>query len=258
MKITSWNVNSIRARLPRVLEWVDAAQPDVLCLQEIKCVAEQFPAEALAERGYTLAIHGQPTYNGVAIAARRPLEDVRVTTLRADAPQARIISAVVEGVRVVNLYAPNGKAVGSEPYAYKLSWLDELREWLDRDFRPDEPLLLCGDFNIAPEDRDVHKPAEWRERVLCSTPERERFARLLDWGLRDAFRHFTADGGHYTWWDYRALSFRRNNGLRIDHHLVTPGLLARAESVAIDRPERGREKASDHVPVTLSLADSAS
>lgn len=253
MNVVTWNVNSIRARLPRVLEWVDANQPDVLCLQEIKCVEGAFPLVDFATRGYLPVMNAQPTYNGVAILSRRPLESPECVTFCADNPQARHVAATIDGIRIVNLYVPNGKAVGAPHFAYKLRWLDELREWLGEQHTPTEPLVVCGDFNIAPEDRDVYDPDALRELVLCSTPERERFQRLTEWGLIDAFRSFSDAPGQYTWWDYRQGMFRRGMGLRIDHHLITPAVAKRASDVRIDRSAREGEKPSDHAPVTLVL-----
>ena len=257
MRITTWNVNSIRARLNRVLNWLDAQQPDVICLQELKCLEEQFPFDGFDTLGYDLAIAGQKTYNGVAVGARTRLEDVAGGLPWAEDDAARGLAASVEGVRVVSLYVPNGQKPGSDKYRYKLDWLAQLRGWLEAHASPDEPLVLCGDFNVAPDDRDVHDPEAWREQILCSTPEREHFQALLDWGLSDAFRHLTDEPGHYTWWDFRTRAFGRNAGLRIDHHLVTAPLLERLEAVEIDLEERGGggETPSDHAPVTLVLRD---
>ena len=255
MQIVTWNVNSIRARKERVLAWVAAHKPDVLCLQETKCLPDQFPTAEFEALGYQFTIHGQKTYNGVAIAARAPLADVQPAFHWPDDAQARTLAATVNGIRVHNLYVPNGSEVGSEKYAYKLEWLERLCAWLDAHAAPTDPLLFCGDFNIAPDDRDVPDPEAWREHVLCSTPERARFRNLEAWGLQDALRHLDDRAGQYTWWDYRAGAFPRNNGLRIDLHLVTAPLVARLQNVSIDYDERAGEKPSDHAPVTLSLAD---
>ncbi len=253
MRITTWNVNSLRARLPRVLDWVDQQRPDVLCMQETKCLDEQFPRQAFEERGYQLVMCGQKTYNGVAIASLAPLADLRANIPWPDDDAARGIAATVDGVRVVSLYVPNGRSVGSEHYEHKLAWLDRLRDWLKADLAPQQAAVVCGDFNIAPDDRDVYDPEAWHEQNLCSTPERERFRALLDLGLIDAFRHFDDSPGMYTWWDYRQGMFRRGLGLRIDHHLATPAAMARAKGVEIDREARRGPGPSDHAPVTLVL-----
>ena len=255
MRIVSWNVNSIRARENRVLNWLERQRPDVLCLQEIKCVEADFPFEGFEQLGYYLSIHGQKTYNGVATATLAPPEDVVMGVPWAEDDQSRGLAVRVGGVRVVNLYVPNGSEVGSEKYAYKLSWLDRLRGWLEANASVEEALVLCGDFNIAPEDRDVYDPEALRGKVLFSDAEHERLGSLIGWGLSDAFRHFHEEAGRYTWWDYRGAMFQRGLGMRIDHHLVTGGVLARAEEVEVDEAERAGEKPSDHAPVTLVLRE---
>jgi exodeoxyribonuclease-3 len=248
--IATWNVNSVLARLPLVLRWLGSARPDVLCLQETKCSDERFPAAEFAEIGYRAAIHGQPTYNGVAVLARGEIADVRKGMPGdEEGAQARVIAATVGGVRVLNVYVPNGQSVGSEKYAFKLDWLGRLREYLDEEFWADDEVLICGDFNVAPEDRDVHDPASWRGRILCSEPERERLEHVRGWGFTDAFRMHVAAGGHYSWWDYRAGSFRNNAGLRIDHVWVSEPLAERCARAWIDREPRGWERPSDHTPV---------
>lgn len=256
LRVTSWNVNSIRARAVRVFDWLDAHAPDVLCLQETKGVDDVFPREEFEQRGYTVETFGQKTYNGVAIASKHALTNVQrgLPDDGADA-QKRLIAADVAGVRVVNVYVPNGQAVGSDKFAYKLDWLAQLRAMLDG-WDPAQPLVICGDFNIAPEDRDVYDPDAWRGKVLFSEPEHAALATLTAWGLTDAFRIHVDEGGHYTWWDYRGGMFRRGFGLRIDLFLVTPPLAARCAAVEIDREERKARrnqpdlKASDHAPVT--------
>lgn len=253
MRIATWNVNSVRARLDRALAWIDRVQPDLVCLQELKCQAEQFPHEGFLARGYHAVVHGQKTYNGVGILSRHPLEDAGPIRLLDDDDAARAIAATAGGVRVVDLYVPNGKAVDSDSYHYKLRWLDGLQRWLEANHTPDQPLILCGDFNIAPDDRDVYDPVGWKDQVLCSDPERERYRRLLGWGLTDALRNFTEEAAQYTWWDYRNLGFQKRQGLRIDHFLVSAPVLARARSVTIDREERKGAGASDHAPVLLEL-----
>lgn len=253
MNITTWNVNSVRARLDRVLEWVDAREPDLLCLQEIKCQDAEFPREAFEQRGYRVETYGQKTYNGVALLSRLPMEDVQRDLPLAGDPQARGISAVVDGVRVVNLYVVNGGTLDSDKYVYKLQWLDSLLEWA----RPHagSPLVICGDFNIAPADLDVWDPAAFKDDVLCSVPERSRLEALLGQGLTDAYRHLHPGKRAFTWWDYRGNGFPQDHGLRIDHHLVSADVLRRTTAVSIDRESRALAQASDHAPVTLHLMD---
>ena len=252
MRITTWNVNGIRAREDRVLNWLDANRPDVLCLQELKCTEEQFPYDGFDELGYQLAIHGQKSWNGVAVVSLDFPDAVEPAVPWAEDDQARGIAATVGGVEVVSLYVPNGRSVDNPAYQYKLEWLEQLRAWLDgRDAAV--PLVLCGDYNIAPDDRDVYDAESWGEAVLCSPPERERLQALLDWGLEDAYRLIDESGVAFTWWDYRGASLQRNQGLRIDHHLISQPLVERLSAVEIDLEERRAEKASDHAPVTLVL-----
>ena len=255
MRIVTWNVNSIRARENRVLNWLDQHRPDALCLQELKCTEEQFPFDGFDALGYQVAIFGQKTYNGVAIAGLDWPDEVETAIPWPDDDQSRGIAATIGGVWIVSLYVPNGRSVDNPAYRYKLQWLDRLRGWLDgRD--ASEEIVLCGDFNIAPDDRDVHDPEAWREKVLCSTLERERLTALLDWGLTDAYRQFDDSAGVFTWWDYRGGSLQRNHGLRIDHHLISQPLVERASGVEIDIDERQEDdgdKPSDHAPVTLVL-----
>lgn len=253
--IATWNVNSIIARLPLALEWLAKRKPDVVCLQETKCVDERFPAEAFRELGYESASHGQPTYNGVAILARTEITEVvrgfpGEETLN---EHKRLIEARVNGVRVISAYFPNGQSVGTEKYRYKLEWMSALRRYLDEQFETGEPLALCGDFNVAPEDRDVYDPNLWRGRILCSQPERDALTHIKDWGLHDSFRLHTREGGHYSWWDYRQGSFRRNNGLRIDHVWISDGLLERCTACTIETEPRTWERPSDHTPVVAEF-----
>jgi exodeoxyribonuclease-3 len=258
MRITTFNINSIRARQHRFGAWLADRQPDVLCLQETKCQDHQFPHEVFERHGYGVEFFGQKSYNGVAIASRHPMERVVKGLPLADDPQARGIAVTTCGVRVANIYVVNGKALGTEHYDHKLRWLDGLCDWVAADSAPGDDFVLCGDFNIAPTDEDTWDPAAWHGRILCSEPERDRLRRLLDWGLTDAFRHLYPDHwGRYahTWWDYRANGFGRGAGMRIDHHLVTKSLLARVRDVEIDRAERKGFKPSDHAPVTLVLDD---
>jgi len=255
MKIASWNVNSLNVRLPHVERWCGEAQPDVLALQETKLEDAKFPVAALEAAGYHAAFSGQKTYNGVAILARQPLTDVVHGIDGYEDPQRRIISATVGGVRVVNLYVVNGQAVGSEKYAYKLEWLSRVTAFLAEEIRRHPRLVVLGDFNIAPDDRDVHDPAAWHEQVLCSTPERDALKRLLDIGLLDSFRLFDDGAGHYSWWDYRQAAFRRNLGLRIDLVLASEALRPHCRAASIDREPRTWERASDHTPVVLEIGD---
>lgn len=250
MKIATWNVNSISVRLQQVLDWLGGNRPDVLCLQEIKCVDEKFPAASFREAGYESAVFGQPTYNGVAILSRKGMDGVQ-RGLPGDEPDAqrRLIAATIGGVRVVNVYIPNGSEVGSDKYAYKLAWLGRLKDFFDSHCDASGQLVLCGDFNIAPEDRDVHDPDLWAGKVLCSDAEREALEKIRQWGLVDLFRNFHRDGGHFSWWDYRAGGFRRNHGLRIDHLWATGSLAAHCVDSWIDKIPRALEKPSDHAPV---------
>ena len=255
MKIASWNVNSLNVRLPHVERWCAAAQPDILALQETKLEDAKFPVAALEAAGYHSVFSGQKTYNGVAILARQPISDVVHGIEGFEDPQRRILCATVGDVRVVNLYVVNGQAIGTEKYAYKLDWLAKVAAFLGEEVRRHPRIVVMGDFNIAPDDRDVHDPVAWHEQVLCSTPEREALKRLLDIGLVDSFRLFNEDGGHYSWWDYRQGAFRRNLGLRIDLILASEALRDVCRAAGVDREPRKWERASDHTPITLELAD---
>jgi exodeoxyribonuclease-3 len=254
MLLATWNVNSIRARLDRLLAWLDRGRPDAVCLQEIKVPDEEFPFEPLRARGYHAVVHGQPTYNGVAILCRSaPGEAASGLEDGVDDDQARFVTAVVEGVRLVSAYVPNGQVVGSDKWAYKLLWLERLRAWLDRAARPDEPLAVAGDFNVAPEDRDVARPEEWRDSVLCHPHARRGLGNVLDWGLADAIRLHHEGPGPWTWWDYRMLAFPRDNGLRIDHVFLSRPLVERCPRAWVDRDERKGRLPSDHAPVLVEL-----
>lgn len=254
MKIATWNVNSVGARLPLVLRWLAQARPAALCLQETKCVDEKFPAAAFAELGYHSLTHGQPTYNGVAILSREAATETQRGFPDDEAgAHARLIEATVGDVKIVNVYVPNGAFVGADKYKFKLDWLKRLRARLDASYSTTENVLLCGDFNVAPEDRDVHDPDLWRGKILCSRREREAMEHVRKWGFADAFRLHTEDAGHYSWWDYRAGSFRRDAGLRIDHVWVSPALVARSRATWIDREPRGWERPSDHAPVVAEF-----
>jgi exodeoxyribonuclease III len=254
MKLATWNVNSITARLPLVTQWLEMAQPDVLCLQELKCTDEKFPAERFAELGYKSEVFGQRTYNGVAIVSRT--ECSRVERGFPDAEEgahARLLAATIEGVRVVNVYVPNGQFVGSDKYRFKLEWMQRLRRYFDEDYKRNELVLLCGDFNVAPEERDVHDPAQWEGHILFSRRERAALEKIREWGFTDAFRLHTEKEGHYSWWDYRQGSFRRNAGLRIDHIWVSEPLAERCRDSWIDKEPRAWERPSDHTPVVASF-----
>jgi len=253
MKIATWNVNSLRVRLPHVLDWLAANAVDVLCLQETKTEDAGFPFADLQAAGYNVVHNGQKTYNGVAILARAPLlETQRDLTDFAD-EQKRLIAATVSGVRVICAYMPNGSEVGSDKYAYKLRWLAALQRELDAALQRWPLLVLCGDFNIAPEDRDVHDPLAWRGRILCSDPEREFFRGFIAAGCRDAFRLFEQPADSFSWWDYRNAAFRRNLGLRIDHLLLSADLAAACRECVVDKGPRRLQRPSDHAPVIARL-----
>lgn len=255
MKIATWNVNSLKVRLPHLREWLGSAQPDVVALQETKTEDANFPVEEIAAMGYRVAFSGQKTYNGVAILARDAPRDV-VTDIRGlDDPQRRILVATIGAVRVANLYVVNGQEVGSDKFAYKLDWLAKVRAFLGEEIRRHPNLVVLGDFNIAPDDRDVHDPQAWHEQVLCSTPERDALKSMFALGLHDSFRLFNDEAGHFSWWDYRQAAFRRNLGLRIDLILASDALRARCRASAIDRTPRTWERPSDHAPAILELSD---
>jgi exodeoxyribonuclease-3 len=254
MKIAAWNVNSLKVRLPQLLEWLAERQPDVLCLQETKLEDHNFPQQEVEAAGYQVVFCGQKTYNGVALLARETPTDVVFGNPLFPDPQKRLIAATVGGVRVVCAYIPNGQAVGSDKYAYKLAWLDALRAWISGQLAEQPRLALAGDFNIAPDDRDVHDPAAWAGQILCSEAERAAFQRLLALGLADSFRLFEQPEKSFSWWDYRMLGFQRNRGLRIDHILLSTPLAERCTAAGIDREMRKRERPSDHAPVTAEIA----
>ncbi len=250
MKLATWNINSIRAREERLLAWLERHEPDVLCLQELKVQEEAFPFEAVEQAGYAASVHGQKTYNGVAILSRSEPTDVTCGMGDgADDPQARLVAATIDGVRIVCVYVPNGKEVGDPKYAYKLDWLDRLRRHLDGRYDSNDDLVVCGDTNVAIDDKDVANPDAWADSVLCHADARQALAKVCDWGLVDVFRQHHPDGGVYSWWDYRRLGFPKNDGLRIDHILATQGLAKRCTSASIDRDERKGSKPSDHAPV---------
>jgi exodeoxyribonuclease-3 len=253
LTVATWNINSIRMRLPRLVDWLTHRKPTVVCLQETKVVDEDFPAAPLEALGYHYLVHGQKTYNGVAILSLLPVTDVS-HSLPGDPADAesRVLAASIGGTRIIDIYAPNGQAVGSDKYAYKLDWYRRLRELLDS-HNPSDEVLLCGDFNVAPEDRDVWDPEQWRGQILFSNPEKAALSNILGWGFKDALRMHHPEGGLYTWWDYRAGAFHRGWGVRIDHILVSAPLARRCVSVEIDRNERKGEKPSDHAPVVATF-----
>ena len=253
MLIATWNVNSLNVRLPHVLEWLAASQPDVLVLQEIKQVTEKFPGEALAEIGYRSIASGQKTYNGVAVISKQAADDPVMDFPGFDDPQRRILATTIEGVRVVNLYIPNGSVVGSEKYAYKLSWLSALAGFLEDELTRHDKLVVLGDFNIAPADEDVYDAQKWGAAILCSPKERAALKGLLDLGLSDVFRQFEQPEKTYSWWDYRAAGFRRNAGLRIDLILATSALSKNCTASYVDKEPRGWERPSDHAPVVAEF-----
>ena len=255
MKIASWNVNSLKVRLPHLRDWLASALPDVVALQETKTEDAKFPADEIAALGYQCVFSGQKTYNGVALLARETPRDIVTDIPGLDDPQRRILLGTVGDVRVANLYVVNGQEVGSEKYQYKLRWLAKVREFLAAEMQKHPNLVVLGDFNVAPDDRDVHDPAAWHEQILCSTPERSALKSILDVGLHDSFRLFEPNGGHFSWWDYRQGAFRRNLGLRIDLILASEALRARCRASTIDRTPRTWERASDHTPVLLELTD---
>jgi exodeoxyribonuclease-3 len=254
MKIATWNVNSLNVRLPHVIEWLNAADPDVLVLQEIKQVSEAFDAAAFRELGYEGVASGQKTYNGVAVISRSPPSDLVTDFPGFDDPQRRILAATIDGVRVVNLYIPNGSSVGSDKYEYKLGWLAALRDFLKMELDAHERLVVLGDFNIAPEDRDVYDPDKWGDSILCSPAERAALKALLDLGLSDVFRQFDQPENTFSWWDYRAAGFRRNAGLRIDLILASESLARNCNASYVDREPRTWERPSDHAPVIAEFS----
>jgi exodeoxyribonuclease III len=254
MKLATWNVNSLKVRLQHLTDWVARTAPDVVCLQETKLEDAKFPAAELEAAGYRASFYGQKTYNGVAILATIPLEDVSSGLPGFPDEQKRVIAATVDGVRVVCLYAPNGQAVGSEKYDYKLRWYAALRGFLAEELARHPRLAVLGDLNVAPEDRDVHDPKAWEGQVLVSEPERAAFRELLGLGLKDSFRLFEQPEKSFSWWDYRMMGFRRNAGLRIDHILLSAGLASDCTSCAIDKAPRKLERPSDHAPVTAVLS----
>jgi len=254
MKIATWNVNSLNVRLPHVLEWLASAEPDVLVLQEIKQVTDAFSMESFTKAGYQAVASGQKTYNGVAVISRKPAADPVTDFPGFDDSQRRILASTIDGVRVINLYVPNGHSVGSEKYEYKLGWLAALKKFLAEEMKTHAKLVVLGDFNIAPEDRDVYDAEKWGDDILCSPPEREALGGLLQLGLTDVYRNFEQPEKAFSWWDYRRAGFQRNAGLRIDLILTSDAMTAACQSSTIDREPRTWERPSDHTPVVAEFS----
>ena len=260
MKLATWNVNSLKVRLPHLFTWLEQSPVDVLCLQETKLEDKSFPRAEIEAAGFHVAYSGQKTYNGVAIVSRFPLAEVQAGNPHFADEQKRLIAVTVTApdqapVRVISAYVPNGQAVGSDKYEYKLAWLAGLRRWLQDELAAHPQLAIAGDYNIAPDDRDVHDPVAWAGQILCSDDERAAFVALTGLGLADAFRLFDQPERVFSWWDYRMMGFRRNHGLRIDHVLLSEALRARCTACVVDRAPRGWERPSDHAPVIATLAD---
>ena len=253
MKLATWNVNSLKVRLPQLLAWLATEQADVVCLQETKLEDHAFPHEEIEAAGYHVAFSGQRTYNGVALLAREKPSDVVFGNPFHSDQQKRLLTATVRGISVICAYVPNGQSLGSDKYAYKLEWLDAFCKWVAERLAANPEVVLAGDFNIAPDDRDVHDPAAWAGQILCSDPERAAFQGLLKLGLKDSFRLFEQPEKSFSWWDYRMLGFQKNRGLRIDHILLSMPLAARCSSARISREVRKLERPSDHAPVTVEL-----
>ncbi|MDT3705723.1 MAG: exodeoxyribonuclease III [Thiobacillus sp.] len=254
MKLAAWNVNSLKVRLPQLLDFLATRTPDVVCLQETKLIDDAFPIADLEAAGFRVVFAGQRTYNGVALLSRAEPLDVQVGIPGLEDEQKRVISATVDGVRVVCVYCPNGQSLDSDKYAYKLAWFDALSAWLKGELERHPKLAVLGDYNVAPEDRDVHDPEAWQGCVLVSEPEREQFRKLLALGLKDSFRLFEQPEKSFSWWDYRMMRFRRNHGLRIDHILLSEPLAAACTGASIDRDMRKLERPSDHAPVLAEVA----
>lgn len=257
MKIATWNVNSLKVRLPQLLDWLSVAEPDLVGLQELKLEQDKFPIEAIQTAGYHAVWLGQKTYNGVAILSRTPASDVVLNIPGDDDPQKRLIAATFETamgpLRFVNVYCPNGQSLDSDKYPYKLAWFDRLTGWLKAELELHPNLAIVGDYNIAPADEDVHDPKRWKGQVLVSEPEREAFKQLLGLGLADSFRLFEQPEKSFSWWDYRLNAYKRNAGLRIDHVLLSKTLADRCHGCVVDRAPRENEQPSDHAPVIATL-----
>lgn len=255
MQFATWNVNSLAVRLPQLLDWLAAHPIDALVLQETKLTDDKFPQAEIEAAGYQVAFHGQKTYNGVALLSRVAASDITKNIPGLADEQARVIAGTVGDTRVIGAYFPNGQAPDSEKFAYKMQWLDALRAWVSEELARHPQLVLMGDFNIAPEDRDVYDPVAWAGQIHCTPEERAHFQQLLGLGLIDAFRLFEQPPKSWSWWDYRNLAFRKNQGLRIDHILVSPALKPRVTACEIDKAPRKNERPSDHAPVIVTLND---
>lgn len=252
--IATWNVNSLKVRLPQVLQWISENRPDVLALQELKMPTEDFPLEVFRETGYQSVVNGQKTWNGVAFLTRFPATDVVTSLPKTDDPQKRLVAATINGVRMLNLYIPNGESVDSDKYRYKLDWLRRLTVFIQQEQKTFSRLLLLGDFNIAPQPEDVHDPVKWEGHILFSEPERQAFQALISLGFVDCFRLHPQQDKSYSWWDYRMNAFRRNMGLRIDHILISGSLSRQSLACYIDKAPRSWERPSDHTPVVATFA----
>ena len=249
LKIATWNVNSLRVRLPHVLDWLASAQPDILALQETKTPDADFSIEEIQQAGYHVVFSGQRTYNGMAVISREVGKDIITDLPGMNDPQRRVLALTIGQYRIINLYVPNGESVGSEKYLYKLEWLSKLEAFLKEELKNHPNIIILGDFNIAPEDRDVHDPAEWIGKVLCSDLEREALQRIIQLGFSDCFRLTEQVEKSFSWWDYRMNAFKRNRGLRIDHILTSAPLTKKCKNCSIDKGPRGLERPSDHTPV---------
>ena len=254
MKIATFNVNSIRARLPRVLEWLESSQPDVACLQEIKCTDDIFPAMEFHGFGYKLSVHGQKTYNGVAILSKEEPSDVAAGLPGDDDdPQARYLEATIGGVRIASIYLPNGNPLGGEKFTYKLGWMERLYERAKTLLKSEMPVVLCGDFNVCPRDQDCYDPAAFADDALMQPESRAALRRIVHLGYMDAFRQLKPSGQDYTYWDYQRGAWPKDNGLRIDHFYLSPQAADRLQACEVERSERAKEKASDHTPIWCRL-----
>jgi exodeoxyribonuclease III len=254
MRVATWNVNSLKVRLPQVLEWLKLHQPDALCLQETKLEDPKFPVAEIRAAGYEVQYSGQKTYNGVAILSKAPATAALTLVPGFDDPQKRVLAATIDGIRVVCLYVPNGQSVESDKYRYKLDWLTRINQWLAAELAANDRLVVVGDFNIAPDERDVYDPKAWEGQVLFSAPERQAFQDLLALGLKDSFRLFEQASASFTWWDYRVNAFKRKMGLRIDHILLSGPLAGACRSSSIDIEPRKNERPSDHAPAIADFA----
>jgi exodeoxyribonuclease-3 len=253
IKLATWNVNSLKVRLPHVLQWLSDNPVDMLCLQETKLTDDKFPQVEIESAGFHVAYVGQKTYNGVAIIAKHPITDVVKNNPFFPDEQQRLLAATIDGIRVICAYVPNGQSVGSDKYQYKLAWLEGLHTWLESELTKHPSLAILGDYNVAPADADVHDPAAWVGQVLVSESERAALNKLIALGLSDAFRLFDQPEKSFSWWDYRQLGFRRNQGMRIDHILLSPPLAKRCTACVIDKAPRKLEQPSDHTPVIATL-----